>query len=154
MLDSGPDASSAQVTSARMDVCEEMGALLFCTLANDIQANTRNFPQRSVFLILSLFGRGKSVTLEYLDLHPQFSSVTQSCLTLCNPMDCSKPSFPVHHQLPELAQTHVHRVSDAIQPSHPLLSPSLVPLGPSPPSSTKTSQNGTLSMRACCSALN
>ena len=54
----------------------------------------------------------------------QFSSVAQSCLTLCNPMDCSVPGFPVHHQLPELAQTHVHQVSDAIQPSHPLSSPS------------------------------
>ena len=54
----------------------------------------------------------------------QFSSVTQSCLTLCNPMDCSTPGFPVHHQLPEIAQTHGHRVSDAIQPSHPLPSPS------------------------------
>ena len=54
-----------------------------------------------------------------------FNSVTQSCPTLCNPMDCSMPSFPVHHQLPELAQTHVHWVSDTIQPSHPLLSPSL-----------------------------
>ena len=54
----------------------------------------------------------------------QFSSVTQSCLTLCNPMDCSRPDFPVHHQLLELAQTHAHQVSDTIQPSHPLSSPS------------------------------
>ena len=54
----------------------------------------------------------------------QFSSVTQSCPTLCDPMDCSMPGFPVHHQLPELAQTHVPRVSDPIQPSHPLWSPS------------------------------
>ena len=54
----------------------------------------------------------------------QFSSVTQFCLTLCNPMDCSTPGFPVHHQLMELAQTHAHQVSDAIQPSHPLSSPS------------------------------
>ena len=52
------------------------------------------------------------------------SSVAQSCPTVCNPMDCSTASFPVHHQLPELAQTHVHRVSAAIQPSHPLSSPS------------------------------
>ena len=52
----------------------------------------------------------------------RFSSVTQSCLTLCDPMDCSTPGFPVHHQLLELAETHVHRVSDAIQPSY-LLSP-------------------------------
>ena len=55
-----------------------------------------------------------------------FSSVTQSCLTLCNPMDCSTPGFPVHHQLRELAQTDVHQVSDAIQSSHPLSSPFLL----------------------------
>ena len=48
----------------------------------------------------------------------------QSCPTLCNPMECSTPAFPVHHQFLELAQTHVHRVGDAIQPSHPLSSPS------------------------------
>ena len=54
----------------------------------------------------------------------QFSSVTQSCPTLCDPMDCSTPGFPVHQQLPELTQSPVHQVSDAIQPSHPLLSPS------------------------------
>ena len=53
----------------------------------------------------------------------QFSLVAQSCPTLCNPMNCSTPGLPVHHQLPELTQTHVHRVSDAIQPSHPLSSP-------------------------------
>ena len=52
------------------------------------------------------------------------SSVTQPCLTLCNPMDCSTPGLPVHCQLPEFTQTHGHWVSDAIQPSHPLLSPS------------------------------
>ena len=57
----------------------------------------------------------------------QFSSVSQSCPPLCNPMDCSVPGFPVHYQLPELAQTHVHQVSDAIQSSHPLssLSPAI-----------------------------
>ena len=54
----------------------------------------------------------------------QFSSVTQSCPTLCDTMDCRMPGSPVHHQLLELAQTHVHRVCDAIQPSHPLSSPS------------------------------
>ena len=52
-----------------------------------------------------------------------FSSVTQSCPTLCDPMDCSTSGFLVHHQHPELTQTHVHQVSDAIQPSHPLSSP-------------------------------
>ena len=55
-------------------------------------------------------------------LEHQFSSVAQSHSTLCNPMDCSMPGFPVHHQLPELAQIHVHRVSDAIQPSWAYLS--------------------------------
>ena len=60
----------------------------------------------------------------------QFSSVTQSCLTLCDPMNCSMPGLPVHHQLPEFTQTHVHRGGDAIQPSHPLSSPS--PPAPSP----------------------
>ena len=54
----------------------------------------------------------------------QFSSVAQSCPTLCDPMDCSMPGFPVHHQLLEPAQTHVHPVNDAIQSFHPLLSPS------------------------------
>ena len=54
----------------------------------------------------------------------QFSSVSQSCLTLCEPMNCSTPGLPVHHQLPEFTQTHAHWVSDATQPSHPLSSPS------------------------------
>ena len=54
----------------------------------------------------------------------QFSSVAQLCLTLCDPTDCRMPGFPVHHQLPELTKTHIHRVTDAIQLSHPLLSPS------------------------------
>ena len=51
----------------------------------------------------------------------QFSSVAQSCPTLCNPMNCSTPGLPVHHQLPEFTQTHVHRVTDTIQPSHPVV---------------------------------
>ena len=60
----------------------------------------------------------------------QFSSVAQSCLTLCNPMNRSTPGLPVHHQLSEFTQTYVHQVSDAIQPSHPLPSPS--PPAPNP----------------------
>ena len=56
--------------------------------------------------------------------HVQFSSVAQSCLTLCNPTECSMPGFPVHRQHLEFTQTHVHWVSDTIQPSHPLPSPS------------------------------
>ena len=54
----------------------------------------------------------------------QFSSVTQTCSTFCDPMDCNTPGFPAHHQLPKLAQTHVYWVSDVIYPSHPLSSPS------------------------------
>ena len=60
----------------------------------------------------------------------KFSSVTQSCPTLCDPMNRSTPGLPVHYQLPEFTQTHVHQVSDAIQPSHPLSSPS--PPAPNP----------------------
>ena len=60
----------------------------------------------------------------YLEWFSQSISVTQPCLTLCYPMDCSTPGFPIHHQLLELAQTHVYQVGDAIQPSHPLLAPS------------------------------
>ena len=59
-----------------------------------------------------------------LSNYNQFGSVAQSCPTLCDPMDCSTPGFPVHHQLPESTQTHVHRVGDDIQPSRPLSSPS------------------------------
>ena len=61
----------------------------------------------------------------------QFSSVAQSCLTLCNSMNHSTPGLPVHHQFLEFTQTHIHRVSDAIQPSHPLSSPSPPPSNPS-----------------------
>ena len=77
---------------------------------------------------------GKTITLTRRTFvgNVQFSSVTQSCPTLCNPMNRSMPGLPVHHQLPEFTQTHVHRVHDAIQPSHPLLSPSPpAPISPS-----------------------
>ena len=70
----------------------------------------------------------KSITAQYYIAScvrwVQFSSVAQLCLILCDPMNCSTPGLPVHHQLPESTQTHVHSVSDAIQPSHPLSSPS------------------------------
>ena len=75
----------------------------------------------------------------------QFSSVTQSCPTLCDPMNCSTPGLPVHHQLPEFTQTHVHRVGDAIQPSHPLSSP--FPPAPNPSSIRVFSNESTLRMR-------
>ena len=61
---------------------------------------------------------------QYCRISVQFSSVAQLCPTLCDPMNCSTPGLPVHHQLPEFTQTHVHWVDDATQPSHPLSSPS------------------------------
>ena len=77
-----------------------------------------SFQSHKKLLIYILFG---------LD---QIRSVTQSCPALCDPVNCSTPGLPVHHQLPEFTQTHVHRVSDAIQPSHILSSP--YPLAPNP----------------------
>ena len=88
-----------------------------------------------------------SQTPSGFDLHfffSQFSSVAQSCLSLCNPMNCSRPGLPVHHQILEFTQTHAHRVSDAIQPPHPL-SPLLLP--PIPPSITVFSNESTLHTR-------
>ena len=67
---------------------------------------------------------------EKITISDQIRSVAQSCLTFCDPMNRSMPGLPVHHHLPEFTETHVHRVSDAIQPSHPLPSPS--PLAPNP----------------------
>ena len=78
-------------------------------------------------------------------LYAEFSSVTQLCLTLCDPMNRSTPGLPVHHQLPEFTQTHVHQVGDAIQPSHPRLSPS--PPAPNPSQLTVFSNESTLRMR-------
>ena len=75
----------------------------------------------------------------------QFSSVAQSCPTLCDPVNHSMPGLPVHHQLPEFTQTHVHRVGDAIQPSHHPSSPS--PPAPIPPSIRVFSNESTLRMR-------
>ena len=81
--------------------------------------------KKKVYLIVTFL-----VGLTYSNGYIQFSSVVQLCSTLCDPINHSMPSLPVHHQLPEFTQTHVHRVSDAIQPSHPLSSPS--PPAPSP----------------------
>ena len=81
------------------------------------------FPNQMLKLLVSGFSLNLNVSV-------QFSLVTQSCLTLCDPMNCSNTGLPVHHQLPEFTQTHVHQVGDAILPSHPLSSPS--PPAPNP----------------------
>ena len=78
-----------------------------------------------LFLIMQL-----CILLALSSVYVQFSSVAQSCPTICDPMNLSTPGLPVHHQLPEFTQTHVHQVGDAIQPSHPLSSPS--PPAPNP----------------------
>ena len=87
---------------------------------NQNQINPWIFPQMLLLGHCSL----SYPSLLGFSIQVQFSSVAQSYPTLCDPMDCSTPGFPEPHQLPELAQTHVHQVGDAIQPSHPLSSPS------------------------------
>ena len=94
-------------------------------------------------LLFSSISLHCSLKKAYFYIH--FSSVAQSCLTLCDPMNHSTPGLPVHHQLPEFTQTHVHQVGDANQPSHPLLSPS--PPTPIPPSIRGFSNESTLHMR-------
>ena len=79
---------------------------------------------RADFWFLESRRGNQNLKVIWLDVSVVFSSVTHSCPTLCNPMDCSTPGFHVHHQLLELTQTQLHRISDAIQPSHPLSSPS------------------------------
>ena len=74
-----------------------------------------------LFLLLCFLPREVPSALVVKLVSVQFSSLPQSCPTLCNPMDCSTPGFPIHHQLLELARTHGHRVGDAIQPFHLLL---------------------------------
>ena len=84
-----------------------------------------NESHRTSVIIRNNLSVWSSVMYNHKNLHSiQFSSVTQLCPTLCDPMDCSTPGLPVHHQLQDLAQTHAHGVGDAIQPSHPLSSPS------------------------------
>ena len=88
------------------------------------------------FLVCQLNNKARLIDSEYLitmnwiEGPVQYSSVAQLCPTLCNPVNRSMPGLPVHHQLPEFTETHVHRVSDAIQPSHPLSSP--FPPAPNP----------------------
>ena len=92
-------------------------------------------PKITVRICVILIVSFCSYLSEVVTFWVQFSSVAQSCPTLCDPMNCSTPGLPVHHLLPESTQTHVHCVSDAIQPSHP-------PLSPSPPALTLSQHQG------------
>ena len=100
--------------------CGEKGTLLHywweCKLVQPLWRTVWRFLKKT----------GKRTAISWV----QFSSVAQSCLTLCDPMNHSMPGLPVHHQLPEFIQTYIHRVGDAIQPSHPLSSP--FPPAPNP----------------------
>ena len=98
----------------------------YMTTGKTIALTRPTFVGKVKSLLLNMLSR---LVITFLP-RSQFSSVAQSCPTLCDPMNCSMPRLSVHHQLPEFTQTHVHRDSDAIQPSHPLSSPS--PPAPNP----------------------
>ena len=98
-------------TQTRLRDCTTANSPLYSSLSSAVFAIVKGISFKWIFSLLS-------------NLPYQFSSVTQSCLTLCDPMDCSTPGFPVRHQLPEFIQTHIPCVGDAYQLSHPLSSPS------------------------------
>ena len=104
----------------------------FSSLSSGYIEIRRSFEPRALCAICLVVVGMKPTEKQPSNVAPDFSSVAQLCPILCDPMNCSTPGLPVHHQLPEFTQTHVHRVSDAIQPSHPLSSPSPPPaLNPS-----------------------
>ena len=119
-----------------VSVCLPSDALLqnlpsylgFCYLGRGVSLHSCSSKAQPLLLTLD---EGYLLTAALPDLQHgiaplgQLSSVTQSCPTLCDPKNCSMPGLPVHHQLPEFTQTHVHRVGDAIQPSHSLSFPFL-----------------------------
>ena len=114
---------SPSLTESRRLFYTSVSLLLSC-----IQGYRYHLSKFHIYALVYCIGVFLSVLLHTVSV--QFSSVAQSCPTLCDPMNCSMPGLPVHHQLPEFTQTHVHRVGDAIQPSHPLSSP--VPPAPNP----------------------
>ena len=126
---------SMRFTSSNVSFKTCVSLLIFCSNNLFISVSgVLNYPTIIVLLSISPF-MSVSVCLMYWGAHMlgasvQFSSVAQSCPTLCDPMNRSTPGLPVHHQLPEFTQTHVHWVSDTIQPSHPLSAPS--PPAPNP----------------------
>ena len=97
-------------------------SLLYMTTEKTIALTVWTFVDKVMLLLFNMLSR--FVIAFLLKKSVQFSSDTQSCPSLCHPRDCSMPGSPVHYQLPELAQTHVHQVGDVIQSSHPLSSPS------------------------------
>ena len=114
-------ANDTQVTLIGHPTLVTSGTYIFNPTELYLLAYSKSYGLRAQLPINLNLGTNWAVLL--WDTEVQFSSVAQLCPTLCNPMDWSTQSFPVHHQLPELTQTHIHRVGDAIQPSHPLLSP-------------------------------
>ena len=96
------------------------------------EIKTRLLHGKKVMTNLDSIFKSRDITLATkVHLVSSVSSVTQSCPTLCDPKNCNTPGLPVHHHLPEFTQTHVHRVRDAIQPSHPRSSPSPAASNPS-----------------------
>ena len=115
------------------------------TVADLVNTEFCTVKRNKILFIKRFANQGKYSVLLSTLRSVQFSSATQSCPTLCDPMNRSTPGLPVHHHLPEITQTRVHRVSDAIQPSHPRSSPLLLP--PIPPSIRVFSNESTLHMR-------
>ena len=136
-----PGADDSHICASRLDFFLKLTGLVYL---NDHRTLILNMLKEEVILSLASICSSfvlhvseeclKSIKITSWNLcilqSVQFSSVTQSCPTLCDPMNRSTTGLPVHHQLPECTQTHVHRVSDAIQPSHPLSCPS--PPAPNP----------------------
>ena len=117
-----PDNHDSMITDLEPDILE-------CEVKWALESITTNKASGGDGIPVELFQILKDDAEKVLH-SDQIRSVAQSCLTLCDPMNRSTPGLPVHHQLPEFTQTHVHRVSDAIQPAHPLASPS--PPAPNP----------------------
>ena len=105
----------------------KVGCLRNCGKRFMFYVGIQQVARKNTFTCRAIFGGNSIHNTNTATWVHQFSSVTQSCPTLGDPMDCSTPGFPVHHQLPELTQTHVHCIGDDMQPSHPLSSPSHPP---------------------------
>ena len=128
MRNAGLDEAQAGIKIARKNI-NNLRYAEDTTLMGESEAELKNFLMK-VKEESEKIGLKLNIQKTKIMASGQFSSVAQSCLTLCDPMNHSTPDLPVHHQLPEFTQTHIHRVSDAIQPSHPLLSAS--PPAPNP----------------------